>query len=612
MKAYQFKISIVDAHPPLWRRCIVPTQLSLEQLGEAIQVMMGWSGSHLSSFRLPASHRMIYMNDEWTGETGDESMLGTLEEDLGSEKWFEYTYDFGDDWRHRIQIEAVLDDYDLDYPQVIKAKGDNPVEDCGGVYELEELAATARAPYNMAAVNAILRGDRFHQSTVSAPKPISRESAQVEEGMPSDLQDILQTPEFKGLPKAYQNKVKGLMEAIMDRMSEEDEPDISDILSDLEDEPDSWAEDSPLQIEEIPHPIQEMLETARKADLVQLARRKGLMIKQTLRKAEFAAELARAMLDPAMLRCYLLWLPAAEMYHLLTELKIADAEWMKPLINENVLDTCAMSAWFGSGYGGRDDIGGMVVPSDVVASLRKILTKGFLQQYHQYWWLSQTFQAADTLYLFIPRDIFQQLLAQWPGFNLTEQEVLTALEMRPAELPRIEIGSEYIVSAPVPQGIEAQCYIRHPGDNYFLPTEQQIWMKDILTQQVKSMLKQANRQFTRDWEGNEDGSILEMLAACLPGLTVDLSERELKQVFQEEFADYPEWGELWKEIRGYLRKMDPYIRKTANHGFTDSEKKAQQQTVRKAKKADQKQKKKSMGKVISLEAHRRKRKNKRK
>lgn len=52
---------------------------------------------------------------------------------------FTYTYDFGDDWRHRVTIEKVLTDYEYNYAQIIKYKGDTPYEDCGGIYGYYEL-----------------------------------------------------------------------------------------------------------------------------------------------------------------------------------------------------------------------------------------------------------------------------------------------------------------------------------------------------------------------------------------------------------------------------------------------------------------------------------------
>ena len=49
-------------------------------------------------------------------------------------KWIRYTYDFGDDWRHRINIEKRDPDYNERTAKLLKYKGDNFMEDSGGIY----------------------------------------------------------------------------------------------------------------------------------------------------------------------------------------------------------------------------------------------------------------------------------------------------------------------------------------------------------------------------------------------------------------------------------------------------------------------------------------------
>ena len=48
-------------------------------------------------------------------------------------KKFRYTYDFGDNWRHVIQIEKALElDPQVRYPRCVKGSRACPPEDCGG------------------------------------------------------------------------------------------------------------------------------------------------------------------------------------------------------------------------------------------------------------------------------------------------------------------------------------------------------------------------------------------------------------------------------------------------------------------------------------------------
>jgi hypothetical protein len=44
-----------------------------------------------------------------------------------------YTYDFGDDWIHDIELVQVIEEYDGELPYLLEAKGQTPPEDVGGI-----------------------------------------------------------------------------------------------------------------------------------------------------------------------------------------------------------------------------------------------------------------------------------------------------------------------------------------------------------------------------------------------------------------------------------------------------------------------------------------------
>lgn len=147
MKAFQLKIAIKRSKPPIWRRVIVPAGITFSQLSMILNEAMGWSGYHLFEFEFyHLALRMIEGADEFQIDFGAYDYLEAssiyIREYLEENDWFTYTYDLGDDWQHRVTIEKVLEDYPYDYPQVIKYKGDCPVEDCGGIegyYEYLEI-----------------------------------------------------------------------------------------------------------------------------------------------------------------------------------------------------------------------------------------------------------------------------------------------------------------------------------------------------------------------------------------------------------------------------------------------------------------------------------------
>ena len=167
MKAYQIKIKLIDSEPLIWRRVIVPAEITFKRLHDTIQFAMGWWDSHLYEFDFPEEKLRITCDDESFDEwkyysakyktvkpTKKEDPLGIIGRMLESklkksqstkiDKYlakyttFEYVYDFGDHWQHQIQIERVIDDYLLGYPQVLEGEGACPPEDVGGIGGYQE------------------------------------------------------------------------------------------------------------------------------------------------------------------------------------------------------------------------------------------------------------------------------------------------------------------------------------------------------------------------------------------------------------------------------------------------------------------------------------------
>lgn len=152
MKAYQIKVTIKDSKPPVWRRMLIPAGITFHQLSNMINVAMEWGGYHLYNFSFSKlGVHFQEKNDDWDMmsiipmETLD-SREHFIDSYLESQKSFTYTYDFGDDWRHVITVEDVIEDYDQDCAQVIKFKGNSFPEDCGGVWGYYELMETLDNP----------------------------------------------------------------------------------------------------------------------------------------------------------------------------------------------------------------------------------------------------------------------------------------------------------------------------------------------------------------------------------------------------------------------------------------------------------------------------------
>ena len=137
---YQFKVSLMEIEPTIWRRIQVPAKYSFWDLHVAIQDAMGWLDYHLHAFRFRPKHKRKTINigipgDEWDGETttpGWEIPMSRHFTELG--QIIEYEYDFGDGWNHEVLFEAILlKEKGIHYPKCVGGERACPPEDCGGI-----------------------------------------------------------------------------------------------------------------------------------------------------------------------------------------------------------------------------------------------------------------------------------------------------------------------------------------------------------------------------------------------------------------------------------------------------------------------------------------------
>jgi hypothetical protein len=133
---YQLKITLLDTTPPIWRRVLVPADLTLEQLHHVLQAAMGWENCHLHEFRVGRQRYGVPdPMDEFMGGTGCVSERKVRLADVlkRARSRAEYTYDFGDGWEHSIVVEKVLSpEPGVEYPVCTAGKRHAPPEDCGG------------------------------------------------------------------------------------------------------------------------------------------------------------------------------------------------------------------------------------------------------------------------------------------------------------------------------------------------------------------------------------------------------------------------------------------------------------------------------------------------
>ncbi|MCD7922664.1 MAG: SEC-C domain-containing protein [Clostridiales bacterium] len=131
MAGYVIKITLENTKPPVWRRVLIPDAISFYDLHWVIQTAFGWENDHLHDFRPAGSDFRISSKEamSFPGDGFDEDAM-TVDDFLKSSRWIRYTYDFGDNWRHKIELEGEEPDYRERHAVILKAKGDNFVEDC--------------------------------------------------------------------------------------------------------------------------------------------------------------------------------------------------------------------------------------------------------------------------------------------------------------------------------------------------------------------------------------------------------------------------------------------------------------------------------------------------
>ena len=138
MAGYRIKITLKDTKPPVWRRVIIPEKITFRELHEVIQILFGWGDMHLHAFTF-SDDKVEIAGDikDATGEAFLEEQV-LVDEYINDNRYIEYTYDFGDDWQHRIVLEEVVEDYAFRYATLMKYKGNNFPEDSGGVWGFDE------------------------------------------------------------------------------------------------------------------------------------------------------------------------------------------------------------------------------------------------------------------------------------------------------------------------------------------------------------------------------------------------------------------------------------------------------------------------------------------
>jgi hypothetical protein len=136
---FQLKATLARIKPPVWRRLLVRSDVSLRRFHDILQIAFGWTDSHLHMFVVgadrygfPDPDGLDWMKNDARVKLGQ--VLAKAKDSLV------YEYDFGDSWMHQVVLEKVLSEAgSVRVPSCIGGARASPPEDCGGVWGYAEL-----------------------------------------------------------------------------------------------------------------------------------------------------------------------------------------------------------------------------------------------------------------------------------------------------------------------------------------------------------------------------------------------------------------------------------------------------------------------------------------
>jgi len=135
---YQLKVSLKGFRPLVWRQFRIVSTDNLEDLHIALQIVMGWTNSHIHEFVM-GWDRYGMPDEEFRSDVLDEADF-RLDQVLKQEKdKLLYIYDFGDSWEHDVVLEKIVPfEPGIALPVCLKGSRACPPEDVGGLpgYEM--------------------------------------------------------------------------------------------------------------------------------------------------------------------------------------------------------------------------------------------------------------------------------------------------------------------------------------------------------------------------------------------------------------------------------------------------------------------------------------------
>lgn len=143
---HQLKVTLRGVKPPVWRRIVVRSDLSLGELAPILGGAMGWLGGHLHMFDVDGTSYGS-PDPDWPSDDLDESefRLGQVLPSVRDK--MRWDYDFGDGWEHNVVVEKIFEaEPGVESPICLAGKRTCPPEDCGGPHGYARLLEVLADP----------------------------------------------------------------------------------------------------------------------------------------------------------------------------------------------------------------------------------------------------------------------------------------------------------------------------------------------------------------------------------------------------------------------------------------------------------------------------------
>lgn len=142
-------VTLKDSPRKVYRQLIVPSDLTLNHLGEILVRAVGWEGYHLNQFIAGKTYYAEPSDDDWMMDMQEDASKFTIGSLLNRVKSkIKWEYDFGDSWVHEITLveKQAVDDNEMVKVQLLKGSGACPPEDCGGIGGYRHLLNVLKNP----------------------------------------------------------------------------------------------------------------------------------------------------------------------------------------------------------------------------------------------------------------------------------------------------------------------------------------------------------------------------------------------------------------------------------------------------------------------------------